>query len=106
MRDDITLNDITEDESDRLVYKRSDISGFPTGIVGIVGMCKVNRSVRHRNNTAYSWSTDIPGDRHIKVHLCKALFKTHGKGGFHEIGHNTVMKRTKLTEKAFRKRKF
>ena len=102
---DITLGDISEDTSDTFVYKRSDVSGFPTGIVGDVGTCKVNRSVRNRNNTAYSWSTDIPGDMHTRGHLCEALFKAHGKGGFHEIVH-TVMKRTKLTEEAFRKRKF
>ena len=61
---DNTLGDLsedTEDASNTFVYKRSEVSGFPTGIVGDVGMCKQNRSVRNRNNTAYAWSTDIPG---------------------------------------------
>lgn len=87
------------------VYKRSVYEGFPTGIVGDVGTCKVNRSVKNRNSTAYGWSTEIPGDMHAKGHLCEATFKAHGKGGFHKIVHD-VMKRPKLTEEAFKKRKF
>ncbi|CAB4018428.1 GA-binding subunit beta-1 isoform X2 [Paramuricea clavata] len=61
------------------VYKRSVYQGFPTGIVGDVGTCKINRSVKNRNSTAYGWSTKIPGDMHAKGHLCEATFKAHGK---------------------------
>jgi hypothetical protein len=86
-------------------YKRSDYKGFPTAVVGDVGTCKVNRSVKHRNSTAYSWMTEIPGDMHAKGHLCEATFKAHGKSGFHKLVHS-VMKRPKLTEEAFKKRKF
>lgn len=49
--------------------------------------------------------TEIPGDLHSKGHLCEAVFKAHGKGGFHKIVNN-VMKRYKLTKKVFKKRKF
>lgn len=89
------------------VYKRSVYQGFPTetGIVGDVGTCKINRSVKNRNSTAYGWSTEIPGDMHAKGHFCEATFKAHGKGGFHKMV-NDVMKRPKLTEEAFKKRKF
>lgn len=96
--DDIQCHDSSE-IADTFVYKRSDVQGFPTGIVGDVGTCKINRSVRNRNNTAYGWSTEIPGDMHTKGHLCEAVFKAH------KLVH-TVMKRQKLTEEAFKKRKF
>lgn len=38
-------------------YKRFDDKGYLTAVVGNVGTCKVNRSVRHRNSTAYGWMT-------------------------------------------------
>jgi hypothetical protein len=66
---------------------------------------KINRGVRHRNQTAYGWSTEILGDMHAKGHLCEAAFKAHGQGGFQKVVHD-VMKRPKLTEEAFKKRKF
>lgn len=87
------------------LYRRSVYEGFPTGIISNVGTCKVNPSVKNRNATAYGWSTEIPGDMHAKGHLCEAAFKAHGKGGFHKVV-NDVMKRPKLTEEVFRKRKF
>lgn len=93
------------ESDDKYEYKRSDCKGFPTAIVGDVGTCKINRGVKHRNSTAYSWMTEIPGDMHAKGHLCETTFKTHGKGGFHKVV-NYVMKRPKLTEEAFKKRKF
>ena len=93
-------------ESDGLYeYKRSEFEGFPVAVVGDVGTCKVNRSVKQRNGSAYGWMTEIPGDMHAKGHLCEAAFKAHGKGGFHKLVHS-VMKRPKLTEEAFKKRKF
>ena len=49
--------------------------------------------------------TEIPGDLHSKGHLCEAVLKAHGKGGFLKIVNN-VMKRCKLTEEVFKKRKF
>jgi hypothetical protein len=42
---------------------------------------------------------------HAKGHLCEAAFKVHGKGGFKKIV-NGVMNRHKLTDEAFKKRKF
>ena len=93
------------DRQDDFAYQRTEFKGFPTALVGDVGTCKVNRSVRNRNSTAYGWSTDIPGDMHAKGHLCEAAFKAHGKGGFHKLVYSN-MKRFKLTEEAFKKRKF
>ena len=86
-------------------YKRSQYQGFPTAVVGDVGTCKINRSVKNRNSTAFSWMTEIPGDLHTKGHLCEAVFKAHSKGRFHKIVNN-VMKRPKLTKEVFKKRKF
>ena len=94
-----------EDTPKPYKYKRSNFEGFPTAIVGDVGTCKINRGVRHRNQTAYGWSTEILGDMHAKGHLCEAAFKAHGQGGFQKVVHD-VMKRPKLTEEAFKKRKF
>ena len=42
---------------------------------------------------------------HAKGHLCEATFKAHGKGGFKKVV-NVVMERHKLTDEAFKKRKF
>ena len=86
-------------------YRRSHYEGFPTAVVGDVGTCKVNRSVKNRNSPAFGWMKEIPGDLHSKGHLCEAVFKAHGKGGFHKIVNN-VMKRCKLTKEVFKKRKF
>ena len=69
----------------KFLYNRSVHEGFPTALVGDVGTCKVNRSVKNKNNTAYRWSTEIPGDMHARGHLCEAAFKAHGKGGFHKV---------------------
>ena len=49
--------------------------------------------------------TEIPEDMHAKGHVCKAAFKAHGKGGFHNLVRS-VMKRPKLTEEGFKMRKF
>ena len=54
---------------------------------------------------AYGWCTEVPGNMHAKGYLCEAGFKAHGSGGLHKI-LNTVMKRSKLTKEAFKKRKF
>jgi hypothetical protein len=81
------------------------VKGFPTAVVGDVGTCKVNRSVKNRNSTAFSWMTEIPGDLHTNGYLCEPVFKAHGKGEFHKIVNN-VMKRPKLTKEIFKKRKF
>ena len=61
--------------------------------------------MKNINSTAFGWITEIPGDLHSKGHLCEAVFKAHGKGGFHKIVNN-VMKRYKLTKEVFKKRKF
>ena len=98
-----TVNSQTEETP--FVYARSKGEGFPTAVIGDIGTCKTNRSVKQRNQSAYSWCAEVPGDLHAKGFLCEAAFKAHSKGGFHKLV-NTVMKRPKLTEEAFRKRKF
>ena len=107
-----TLTDSTDTENNLQIgsnrtfeYRRSHYEGFPTAVVGDVGTCKVNRSVKNRNSSAFGWMTEIPGDLHSKGHLCEAVFKAHGKDGFHKIVNN-VMKRYKLTKEVFMKRKF
>ena len=100
---DLTVD--SHSETDVYQYSRSEYKGFPTALVGDVGTCKNNRSVKQRNNTAYGWSIEIPGDMHAKGHLCEATFKAHGKGGFKKVV-NGVMERHKLTDEAFKKRKF
>ena len=102
MRDVATC---TPDGPTGFVYRRSSCEKFPTAVVGDVGTCKNNRSVRNRNSAAYGWSTEVPGDMHTKGFLCEAVFKAHGTGGFHKVV-NSVMKRPKLTKDAFKKRKF
>ena len=104
-------NECTDSESNvqigneqKFEYRRSHY-GFPTAVVGEVGTCKVNRSVKNKHSTAFGWITEIPGDLHSKGHLCEAVLKAHGKGGFLKIANN-VMKRCKLTEEVFKKRKF
>ena len=49
-------------------YRRSHYEGFPTAVVGDVGTCKVNHSVKNRNSTAFGWMTEIPEDLHSKGH--------------------------------------
>ena len=87
------------------MYTWSVYECFPTGIVGDIGACKVTRSVKNTNNTACGWYTEIPGDMHAQGHLCEETFKAHGKGGFHNVVHD-IMQRPKLSEEAFKKRKF
>ena len=103
MREDVAT--CTPDGPTGFVYRRSSCEKFPTAVVGDVGTCKNNRSVRNRNSAAYGWSTEVPGDMHTKGFLCEAVFKAHGTGGFHKVV-NSVMKRPKLTKDAFKKRKF
>ena len=93
-------------ESDGLYeYKRSEFEGFPAAVVDDAGTLKINHSVKQRNSSVYGWMTEIPGDMHAKGHLCEAAFKAHSKGGFHKLVHS-VVKRPKLTEETFKKRKF
>jgi hypothetical protein len=92
-------------ETSRFVFKRSHCKEFPTAVVGDVGTCKNNRSVRNKDQSRYGWSTEVPGDMHTKGYICEAVFKAHGVGGFHKVV-NSVMNRPKLTKEAFKKRKF
>lgn len=87
------------------VFKRSECKECPAAVVGDVGTCKNNRSVRNKDQSRYGWSTEVPGDMHTKGYLCEAVFKTHGVGGFHKVV-NSIMNRPKLTKEAFKKRKF
>ena len=102
MRDVATC---TPDGPTGFVYRRSSCEKFPTAVVGDVGTCKNNRSVRNKNSAAYGWSTEVPGNMHTKGFLCEAVFKAYGTGGFHKVV-NSVMKRPKLTKDAFKKQKF
>ena len=91
--------------SEVFVFKRSECKEFPTAVVGDVGTCKNNRSVKNPDSNAYGWCAEIPGDMHAKGYLCEAAFKALGDGGFHKVV-NVVMKRHKVTKEAFKKRKF
>ena len=86
----------------RFVFKRSQCKEFPTAVVGDVGTCKNNRSVRNKDQSRYGWSTEVPGNMHTKGYLCEAVFKAHGVGGFHKVVNN-VMNRPKLTKEGFQK---
>ena len=77
---------------------------FITGVIGDVGTCKTNRSVMSRT-TAYDWVAVIPGDLHSKGYLVEACHKEQGPGGFNYLV-NKVLKRHKLTNDAFKKKKF
>ena len=117
LRDTATINKVSNPLSGEITvqmsssstssfqYTRSMNQGFPTAVVGDVGTCKINRGVKHRNNTKFGWMTEIPGDLHAKGHLCEAVFKAHGKGGFHKIVHD-IMNRKNLKKDVFKKRKF
>lgn len=96
---------IHEDEDDGFDYDRSTCKACPTVIVGDNGTNKVCRGVRNRSMSAYGWCSEFPGDMHTKGYLCEACFKVMGNGGFHYLIH-TVMKRPKLTQEAFGKKKF
>ena len=91
--------------SNHFVFMRSQCKEFPTAVVGDVGTCKNNRSLRNKDWSRYGWSTEVPGDMHTKGYLCEAAFKAQGVGGFHKMV-NSVMNRPKLTKEAFKKHKF
>ena len=91
--------------SEVFLFKRSECREFPTAIVGDIGMCKNNRSVKNRDSNAYGWCVEIPGDIHVKGYLCEAAFKALGDGGFHKVV-NVVMKRHKLPKKRSRRGNF
>lgn len=103
--EDHFLSESNDSTSGEFVYKRSECKEFPTAVVGDVGTCKNNRSVKNRDSNAYGWCAEIPGDMYAKGYLCEAAFKALGDGGFHRVV-NVVMKRPKLTKEAFKKRKF
>jgi hypothetical protein len=89
-------------ETSRFVFKRSQCKEFSTAVVGDIGTCKNDRSVRNKDQSRYGWSTEVPGDMHTKGYLCKAVFKAQCVGGFHNVVYS-VMNRPKLTKEAFRK---
>ncbi len=86
-------------------YQRSGKHAFPTAVVGDQGTCKNNRSVKQKDQSAFGWVAEVPGDLHAKGHLCEAAFKAQEKGGFYHMVSD-VMKRKKLTPEAFRGKKF
>lgn len=87
------------------ILQRSGKHTFPTAVVGDQGTCKNNRSVKQKDQSAFGWVAEVPGDLHAKGHLCEAVFKAQEKGGFYHLISN-VMKRKKLTPEAFRGKKF
>lgn len=102
MKDDGSGN---ASESNHFISKRSECKEFPTAVVGNIGTCKNNGSIRNKDCSRYGWSTEVSGDMHTKGYLCKAAFKAQGIGGFHKVV-NSIMNRPKLTKEAFQKRKF
>ena len=97
--------EIDEVEGDGFAYNRSMCKACPTIIVGDNRTNKVCRGVRNRSMSAYGWCSEFPGDMHTKGYLCETCFKVLGNGGFHYMIH-TVMKRVKVTQEAFGKKKF
>ena len=79
--------------------------GYMSGVVGDIGTCKNNRSVMSRSSGYSNWVGVVPGDLHTKGHLVEACFKEQGPGGFHFLV-NKIMKRPKLIDSAFKKKKF
>ncbi|RUA04433.1 MAG: hypothetical protein DSY43_06265, partial [Gammaproteobacteria bacterium] len=96
---------VDNENPDEYSYERSQFCGFPTAVVGDQGTCKNNRSVKQKDQSAFGWMAEIPGDLHAKGHLCEATFKAQEKGGFHHL-ISKVLKRPKLTTEAFRGKKF
>jgi len=94
-----------DERNDEFICERSQFCGFPTAVVGDQGTCKNNRSVKQKDQSAFGWIAEIPGDLHAKGHLCEAAFKAQGKGGFHHL-ITKVLNRKKIAEEAFRKKKF
>lgn len=86
-------------------YNRSVHVQFPTAVVGDQGTCKVTRSTKNRSQAAFKWVAEIPGDLHTKGYLCEAAYKVQKTGVFLYLV-NKVMKRAKVTEEAFKSRKF
>jgi len=100
------LNVPQDDENEEnFSYDRSQTCGFPTALVGDQSKCKNNRRVKHKDQTAFAWVAEIPGDLHAKEHLCKAAYKAQARGGFYHLVNN-ILKRKKLMNEAFRKKNF
>ena len=97
--------DGSEKDDSEIIYNRSIHIQFPTGVVGDQGTCKVTRSTKNRSQAAFKWVAEIPGDLHTKGYLCEAAYKAQKTGVFHYLV-NKVMKRPKVTEEAFKSRKF
>ena len=92
-------------DTNHVSFDRSKHVECPTAIVGDQETCKLLRSTKNRSQEAYQWVAEVPGDLHTKGYLCEAVYKAQKSGAFMYIV-NKVMKRPKLTEEAFRTRKF
>ena len=55
--------------------------------------------------SCHDWVGIIPGDLHKKGYIVEACYKEQGLGGFHYLVQK-VMKRSRLTKEAFKKKKF
>ena len=95
----------SSDNDEAEMYNRSVHVQFPTAVVGDQGTCKVTRSTKNRSQAAFKWVAEIPGDLHTKGYLCEAAYKVQKIGVFLYLVNN-VMKRAKVTEEAFKSRKF
>ena len=98
-------NDGDGDDTVGVVFDRSVNVQCPTAIVGDQGTCKILRSAKNRSQEAFKWVAEVPGDLHTKGYLCEAAYKAQKSGVFLYVV-NKVMKRPKVTDEAFRARKF
>ena len=99
------FNDEDGEETINVAFDRSIHVECPTAIVGDQGTCKVLRSTKNRSQEAFKWVAEVPGDLHTKGYLCEAAYKAQKSGVFVYL-INKVMKRPKVTDEAFRARKF
>jgi hypothetical protein len=98
-------DDDSDDDTTPVKYTRSVHVQLPTAVVGEQGTHKVTRSTKNRSQSAFKWVAEIPGDLQTKGYLCEAAYKAQKTGVFHYL-INKVMKRAKVTEEAFKSRKF
>ncbi len=98
-------NDGDGDDTVCVAFDRSAHVQCPTAIVGDQGTCKILRSAKNRSQEAFKWVAEVPGDLHTKGYLCEAAYKAQKLGVFMHVV-NKVMKRPKVTDEAFRARKF
>ncbi len=105
LMDTSTVEDIEDEKANHVAFDRRRHVQCPTAIIGDQGTCKVLRSTKNRSQEAFKWVAEVPGDLQTKGYLCEAAYKAQKSGAFMYIV-NKVMKRPKVTDEAFRARKF